>query len=265
MEGTAIDGEIIMLKDGKEVAGRGSSEVNKVMLSAPEKCKALLEEYKKEGIEVGYAAYDILYYRGACVKQDKLTLRKASLEQALCDYDNSIRNTGIPFHRMILVIPTLGCTQEMLDNTLAEGREGMMLKQKDSIYQEDVRSKDRHKIKRIASYDGVIMGYKKGTGKYKHSIGALHIGQYFDNGDDTVTLKEVCTISGMSDAERTVYRHTVDLLLEDGRITEHAKSYRLHDPTDVVEFVAQEKTKARYRHPRFIMNREDKNLLDCTF
>ena len=39
-------------------------------------------------------------------------------------------------------------------------------------------------------------------------------------------------------------------------------------PADIsvaVEFTAQEKTKARYRHPRFLQLRPDKPLLDCIF
>lgn len=265
LEGTVLDGEVILLKDGKEIPGAGSSEINKVMLSSPERCKELLAEYSQQWLEIAYAAYDILYYKSACVKEQTLYMRKASLEQALCDYDNSIRNTGIPFHRMILVIPTLWCPQSLIDSTLAEWWEWIMLKHKDSKYVEWTRSKDRNKIKRIASYDGVITWYKKWTGKYRHSIGALYVGQYFPLADGTMKLIDVCTISGMNDAQRNQYRKTLDAMLESGEAAEFNKGYKIHNPSTIVEFVAQEKTKKRYRHPRFIQERQDKNILDCTF
>ena len=46
--------------------------------------------------------------------------------------------------------------------------------------------------------------------------------------------------------------------------------YRYHDANaamrgEIVEFLAQEKTKARYRHPRFVQIREDKPREDCKF
>ena len=84
---------------------------------------------------------------------------------------------------------------------------------------------------------------KKGTGKYKDTMGALRIGQYIKN-----EIVEVANISGMTDEQRTYFSENIKTL--NGQ---------------TIEFEAQEKTKKRYRHPRFVRFRNDKSPLDCKF
>lgn len=334
LAGIVFDGEIMVMRRVAGLwefyKGNGSAEVNRIMLSGADKAK---ERLKNEDIKVVYVAYDILRARLPIRDGDKkiigweirdvtdrpLSERKGVLEDCLIMYDNVI---GIPKgwtaqnQRMLLELP-FKLTQENCDKVLAAGYEGIMMKKLDSKYYPGLRSREWLKIKKLVSEDGIVMGVQQGTGKYKETMGALVIGQFFPLEDDdsiehklfaeaadgfketleggnvavirckdkegktlkeflftanngvVYYLKEVCTISGMTDEERKKYWN--DFLAKAGDTVEKTergmffKLEELSDEAPIVEFIAQEKTKARYRHPRFMRIREDKDFDECVF
>lgn len=259
LKGFVIDGEVIAMDNGKVVNGNGSSIVNKIMLSKPEKAKQRLSSWE---FEIGFVAYDILYFNWVDVQNKNLMERKRLLEDALILFDNAFKFKYSK--KMILSEIEVNPKQTYLDSVLEAGFEGIMLKHIASKYQQDKRSKDWIKVKKLITEDWIIIGGKKWTGKYSDTLGSLIIGQYMDDWK----IHEVCTIWGMTDFQRGAYWDALHSHWMDGNAGMNDKWDIWLDEDvakEVVEFVAQEKTKNKYRHPRFIRLRYDKNPKECVF
>lgn len=262
MAGTVLDGEVVALdENGNPINWNGSNIVTKIMWAKPEKAKHRLEN---EGFSIGYVAYDILYYKGQNLQEMPLKLRKTHLEQALIDMDNTF---SFKFSkRIILSQIVMWPEQWYLDSVLEAGFEGLMLKHINGKYQQDKRSSDWVKIKKLITEDGVILWGKAWTGKYKDTLGSLIIGQFVWR-----ELKEVCTIWGMTDEQRRDFWNYLEELYKEGDAGKDTKGNIYIDidtiakEGKVVEFIAQEKTAKKYRHPRFIKIRDDKPIKDCVF
>lgn len=98
------------------------------------------------------------------------------------------------------------------------------------------------KIKLDASDDLIVMGWRRGIGKFFGKMGALTLGYL----DDTGRLVECATCSGMDDATRDAFNPKEDI----GRVVEVTHN-------GVTEH-------GRLRHPRFIRWRDDKDPSECT-
>lgn len=219
--------------DGEIVGGCNFGDTVSLMGSSAEHAQELLSS----GMEVNYYLFDILKYKGmdfVKVKMDFIS-RRAWLEKAIAI--PKIRN---PYWKVITQMPN---NKSSFDTIIKKGGEGVILKSIWGIYEEGIRSADWIKVKKVETYDGVIIGAIKGTGKYKNTLGSLRIGQYRCG-----KLVEVATISGMNDAQRDNF-------------WKHIKNYN----RKVVEFSAQMTTKCRYRHPRYSRLRPDKSPKDCIF
>jgi len=227
----AIPGLADTVLDGEIVGGESFSETVKLMGSSPDKAQALL----KDGYKVRYIVYDILEYKGEDLRDTELYVRKKVLEKV-------VRQMNNPY---IELVREFDNKKESYEEVVAEGGEGIILKYARSVYSEALRSKEWVKVKKTITEEGVIMDMAEGSGKYEGNLGALKVGQFF--GDE---LKEVASISGMSDAERRDF-------------WDNKKAYLAEATT--VEFSAQEKTKARYRHPQFVRLRPDKSPIECRF
>lgn len=237
----AIDGEVLSKYFLK---GNGSSIVNKVMLAKPERAKETLKE-----IDLYYVVYDCLEYFGVNVQNKPLEERRQYLVQILRILNNP----------KIVLSPVIKHDKATFVELLEKGYEGMMIKDRKSVYEQDKHSKSWQKVKKLMSFDGVVMGCTLGTGKYRGNLGALIVGQYFDG-----VLKEVCTISGMTDEQRSEFFGIIKMVAH--RITDDKIIFTdILAANWVVEFTAQERTSARYRHPRFIQNRVDKAASQCIF
>lgn len=252
-----IDWEILIKHNGEFIKDNGSSHVNKVMLSKPEKAKELLSE---SGIELVYIVYDILSYRGIWLETTPLHERKIILKRA---FDYIARYEKQEYTNRMSLSETIPHTQEQYDKLIASGFEGMMIKNSMSNYEQWDHSKNRMKVKKQITVDWFIIGGKEGTGKYKWTLWALIIWQFVDG-----NVKEVCTISGMDDNQRTTYWWYLKALMYQGGAfeTEDGGIILSEDVLPiVVEFIVQEKTANKYRHPRFSQERPDKNYQDCVF
>jgi ATP-dependent DNA ligase len=79
----------------------------------------------------------------------------------------------------------------MYESVLLKGGEGLIIKDPGGPY-----GKRWTKIKKLGTYDVVIIGYQEGSGKYREMIGAVRFGIY-KNGK----LVEVGKCSGMDDGD----------------------------------------------------------------
>jgi ATP-dependent DNA ligase len=226
--GIILDGEI----DTR--AGRAFHNVQGIMGSLPD--EAIRKQ--KESEKLVYKVFDILEYRCEEVRNKTLEERRAILETLF----------KRPLIYIILVEQYRGQDKrELFDKEIEAGSEGIILKNLDSIYIEDKKPTETwYKVKRQNTYDGVITGYIEGNGKYLHKLGALIISQYMNR-----ELIEVATISGFTDNLRDEFKRRLDN----------------KEKNIVVEFDAQEteETSHRYRHPRFVRVRTDKNEKDCIY
>lgn len=302
LAGITIDGEVLVKINGEFVRENGSSEVNKIMLSAPDKAKLRL---LNPDIELVYVAYDCLQY-GVDYTEQALHYRKDVLKLAIKDI---ILHLNAKYVCKYILSETFPPSDEKLQEIFDSGHEGMMLKDIESKYEQNEHSKHWLKVKKMLTEDGIIMGGQRGGGKYKDTLGALIIGQFFEiwritqsewdgsydekmngikvgpvgnrvfnydnklrKGWDLIMyeLKEVCTISGMDDETRHKFWEWFETSADLWFMMADVKWNILFRPENVrdssiVEFIAQEKTQARYRHPRFLQIREDKPMVDCIF
>jgi ATP-dependent DNA ligase len=132
--------------------------------------------------------------------------------------------------------------RRLFDLMIASGAEGVVVKNLKSASEDDW-----FKVKRIHSWDVIIMGFTEAnhgkTGKFDGLIGAIKYGCYDSNG----TLREVGKCSGMTDEQRIAFTTAQDSYL--GRVIE-IKGDGLGNKGAVV-------------FPRFVRIRDDKLATDC--
>jgi bifunctional non-homologous end joining protein LigD len=153
--------------------------------------------------------------------------------------------------------------QAYYEEIVNNGGEGVILKNLNSVYaigiDEAIKNGAWFKVKKLHSYDCVVIGGVEGQGKYAGILGALVIGQ-FKNGK----LAEIGTVSGMSDKLRRNWWQKIQdnkerIITMNGKKHIHLKQ----DAYWIIEIEAQEKAINSYRFPRFIRERTDKKLQEC--
>lgn len=227
--GTILDGEIDILE------GRNFHYVQGCMGSLPERAIQIQEENQK----LYYKCFDILEYKGRDLRNIPLRERREILDRLL--------KSEIKFQYIILVeqIKDEKEKRELFDKEIEKGMEGIILKNLEAIYQEDKKPANTwYKVKLVDTFDGVVVGYNPGQGKYTGTVGSLKVAQYLNG-----VLIEVADCGGMTDKLRDIFKKRID------------KGERF-----IIEFAAQEpEAHNRYRHPRFKRVREDKNERDCIY
>ncbi len=238
LQGCVFDGEIV----------RGgllskSSSVTEIMGSSPEKAILL----QQENSPVDYYVFDILYDRD----NDVRCLSYETRRKILLDRLSGLADLKKHFD----IIPTeTQNKKQFYEDILEQGGEGVILKDTQAPY-----AKNWAKVKRSATYDVVIMGYedpteitKKSSGEESIShyaekgwIGSIIFGQYFQG-----KLIEFGRTSGIDEALRE-------------ELSINGEKYI----GKVIEIGCQERIlkTGKFRHPRFIQFRPDKNPQDCVY
>lgn len=236
LEGCVLDGEIVCPWPGAR-----SKDVTSIMGSLPE--KAVQKQRERGWVE--YRVFDCLFFKGKDKRGDALAVRRTCLETVLRSWKN-------PFAIAAKMVEPSEANA-YLHTIWKAGGEGIILKDASSKYADE---KGWVKVKKEQTADVVIMGYAdakkestKVTGevsktKYakKGWIGAVVFGQ-FKNGK----LIECGQCSGMDDATRKEFSENGDTYI--GDVME--VSFQEREPT------------GKFRHPRFIRLRPDKNAVDC--
>jgi len=170
--------------------------------------------------------------------------------------------------------------QEMLDESIAEGLEGLVVKRPDSKYEAGARNFNWVKLKRHSNgelkdtIDVVILGYIFGRGKRSDfGAGALLVGVYDKKSDEFVTVSKIGT--GLTDVEFREIHKRADKIKVDkkpARVNSKLVPSVWIRPSIVIEVLADEITKSpnhtaglALRFPRLIKFREaDKKAEDAT-
>lgn len=148
-----IDGEVVALDE----EGRSSFQ--------------LLQAREMEGREspVYFYAFDLLQLDGKSLTSLPLEARKSILEQLCADAREPIRYSG----------NIGGDAKTLLDEVKRRGLEGIIGKQRNSIYEPGRRSGAWIKLKCVSEQEFVIGGYTPPQGSRKH-FGAILVGYYKD-------------------------------------------------------------------------------------
>jgi ATP-dependent DNA ligase len=250
LEGTVLDGELIK-PVGLQGRGGESKYVTAISNSLP--AEAIRKQQEKGWLR--YVVFDCLFWLGRDVRDLPLVQRRAFARQAVDRWGNLF----------VKVNPSWAGGRVAYEEIIDRGGEGVVLKYCDHRYGDQ---KAWVKVKKVKTYDCVIMGYKQpkltskksdGTVSYtklanKAQIGAVVIGQNYKMSMKAGSINyaevvEVGTISGMDDAQRAEF-------------SKHGKKYI----GTVVEITANgREPTGRFRHPQFSRLRPDKRAEECVY
>ena len=205
------------------------------------------------GPRATYVVFDLLYLNGASVMGEPLIQRKNLLHQVIepndlaqaCEF---IEDDGEAFFQA----------------TSEYGLEGIMAKEKSSLYFPGKRSPSWHKVKRLRECDFVVAGYDFG-GKRKELFGSLLLG-LFDNSQKLVFVGQVK--NGFSQAEAKSIHSTLQRL--------HVPDSPFENPPVIQKFVywcapdlvcrvqyGEFTGEGKLLYPVYLSARDDKPPTDC--
>jgi len=239
LDGTVLDGEIKF--------GDDSMSTSTIMGCLPEEA---VKRQKEAGKWVNYYVFDILFLKGKDVREEPYFHRKTLLCNLFADHLE-----GNPYFK--LAECEFVHKKQFCDKIFARGGEGVILKNLEAPYSD---KKAWVKVKAVATFDVVIMGYeeatletiKKGDDKATISrlaangwIGAVVFGQYVNG-----KLKKFGQASGMPDDIRAKYSVGKEKFIG-----------------QVIKIEAQSRIPKTgyFRHPRFLAERPDKNASQCIY
>lgn len=241
-----VDGEIVIMKEGKPdfqtLQERGQ------VLSAAEILRQV------ERAQATYIVFDILEKDGKALTAFPLMERKKILKSSLVEGKNVlvsdfIEEKGEAYYKL----------------AIGKGLEGVVAKQKDSRYEEGLRTGSWLKIKHVKTCDCVIFGYRRGENAREKTFGSLVLGLYDENAKP-VYVGNVGT--GFTDDMLGLFMEKFDKLKTRANAAfkvEFEERVTWLEPKLVCEVGYQVVTReARLRMPRFLGLREDKPPSECT-
>lgn len=219
--------------------GGTSDDVTSIMGCTPE---LAIDRQCGEDNKLHYMIVDIRKYQGVDVTKEPYYIRRA-----LLDYINMYFLEGRWLGRYVHIPDVILHPVSAYRDIIRRGGEGLMIKDISSLYYPGKKPAGKWiKCKKEVKADVVIMGVNdNGTGKNADKFGSLKIGLYI--GDKFVDAGSVS--SGITDELRQ-------------KIADNMGDYMF----ETIEISAMEyNTKTnKFRSPRFIRLRPDKNSYDCT-
>lgn len=237
-----------------------------------------IEEMAKK-IPLKAFCFDILYKNGKSLIDEELNTRLKILKETVSSGD-------VLFAELGEEVTDAKRLQEMLDDAISNGLEGLVVKRLNVPYEAGARNFNWVKLKRHSAgelkdtIDCVILGYIFGRGKRaQFGAGALLVGVYDDQKDEFVTVSKIGT--GLTDEEwREIHKRADKIKLDQkpARVNSVLIPSVWIKPEIVIEVLADEitrspvhtagKTKSdpgyALRFPRLVKFREDKQAEDAT-
>lgn len=201
----------------------------------------------KNGIQAHYVVFDILMKDGESLLDTPLLQRKALVEKTVSP------------SKLLQIIPYTTNGKLLWKEVVALKLEGMMAKEKESLYYPGKRSPVWLKIKLVNTIDCIIIGYTS----HKRTIAALALGLYNEQGE-LIHIGNVGTgfsEKTLQDLEATL----MPLTIEKNQTNAEIKNIHWVKPKIVCEIKYQEITPyQKLRIPVFIRLRDDKKPAECT-
>ncbi len=146
---TVLDGEICVFKDDTILP----FQMLQKRMGVKKPSQKLLEEYP-----VLFISYDLLYSDGKPLFDDSLIVRRDKLEQLASEFSLPITSQ--------MELSSEDDVEQLFQQALNHGNEGLMLKRKDSVYEYGQRKKSWLKVKKPSgSLDTVMLYAHAGSGK----------------------------------------------------------------------------------------------------
>lgn len=207
---------------------------------------------RKHGIEEAQKAlplkafvFDILYKDGEQLLDKPLTERMKILDKVLPEDDTLIRTKN-------QTITEAKPLQELLDEAISRGLEGVVIKKLQSPYEAGGRNFNWVKLKKHSdgelsdTIDCVLLGYITGRGKRtEFGAGALLVGVYDKDRDEFVSISRIGT--GLSDEEwREIHRRAdkIKVSHKPARVNSTIEPSVWIEPKIVIEVLADEITRS---------------------
>jgi len=239
-----VDGEIIVMREGKP-------DFQALLERGQAVSKGEIERQTQRS-PVTYVVFGILEKDGKSLTDLLLMQRKKTLKDSLKEGDHVllgdyIEEKGEAYFKLVL----------------DKGLEGVVAKQKESRYEEGLRTGSWLKIKKLKTCDCVIFGYTKGEQSRGKTFGALLLGLY-DNGKP-VYVGKVGT--GFTEQMLGVLMDKFEKIKTDVEPFRPESGDRVTwlEPKLVCEVAYQVLTRdMRLRMARFKRLRDDKSASECT-
>ena len=201
-----------------------------------------------------YVAFDLLHFNGKDIIKEPLEYRKNRLRKIVSEsphllYGEHIETKGLTYYKEASRL----------------GFEGIIAKEKDSLYLPGIRSSSWIKIKGTSTIDAVVVGYTQGEGARASTFGSL-VAALYDKKGKLVHIANVG--GGFNNTTLDEVRPILD------RLT--TKSVLIKEPFDapspitwvkpriVIEVLYSGITSdVKLRFPRFSKLRTDKKPADC--
>jgi len=224
--GTWLDGEAVALtiEDGQVTHDWGT--VQSVLGSSTAKAAAKSEK-------ITYMVFDLIAHGGIDARSLPYTKRRDLLERL---FDKISLNR-------IQLVPQVEVNDESVQALLAQGFEGMVIKDTTARYASGQRGGGWTKIKPQDNIDVVVTGFKPGENGFAGMVGAVIFSQYDQQGN----LIETGRCSGMDMTTRQHMTDNPDAWL--GKVIEIKHMGIM--PT------------GGFRHPQFAKLRDDKPAAEC--
>lgn len=231
---------------------------------------------KAQEVPVRFYIFDILHLDGKDLLQRSLKERKATLKTIF--QDNSVL-----VHTEQIVTSDAAELQAYHQDALAEGLEGVVMKQTSSSYQSGRKGWSWVKMKEAEgqsgklndTVDAVVMGYYSGRGKRAgFGLGAFLVGIWDAQAEQVLTIAKIGT--GLTEERLTEVKKRCDALAVPAMPEQYQVDKMLVPdvwcaPGLVVEIAADELTTSpihtagkALRFPRFLRFRDDKNWQQAT-
>lgn len=225
--GTWLDGEAVAMRVESGAIVHDWNTVQSVLGSSPKKAAA------KSG-PISIMVFDLIAHGGTDARSLPFGKRRDLLERIFAEAKME----------KLLLAPQLEPTEGSVDALLAQGFEGMVIKDRTAPYASGKRGQGWTKIKPSADEDVVIMGYKEGENGFTGLVGAVVFGQMKDG-----KLVERGRCSGMDMATRKAISKDRDGWL--GEVIEISR-------WDIME-------SGKFRHPQMKRKRVDKAPDECAW
>lgn len=231
-----LDGELVSISGESEVEGQliplvSFNQTMRIMGSLPE----VAIEKQSEAGSIRYVAFDCLLRDS--IDQGDLpdSERRLAAEEVI---------SSLKTDQVLLTPRWEDWDRQVFDDLVSLDQEGVVLKNRDSIYRPNRPNKTWYKVKHHVTEDVVVMGFTPGRGKYSDTIGAIEFGQYLD---DELTYRGRC--SGLTDELRRSISSNPEYYL--GEVMEIKINGKVGGAS------------GGFRHPNFLRFRDDKNSKDC--
>ena len=202
-------------------------------------------EEMAESLPLKAFVFDMLYKNGESLIDKPLKERSEILKSTISADDILIPAPGV-------ILDNPKDLQNLLDDSISKGLEGVVVKRLDSKYEAGARNFNWVKLKRHSdgelqdTIDCVVLGYITGKGKRTaFGAGALLVGVYDEEKDEFVTVSRIGT--GLTDEEwQEIHKRADKIKLnhKPGRVNSAIEPSVWIKPEIVIEVLADEITRS---------------------